>query len=126
MLHSQTWQSVAEATESIHVSQSLPWTAVHLDSAQGSMSYSQMKHPSLHNLGLSTRRLKHVQFVHDDNPKEALRGGVLNSLLAIFQPAGQVMRRLDEVRVILCLYELVMLPLRLAFGTGYGLIQVTR
>ena len=88
------------------------------------MSYSQMKRPSLYNLGL--RKEKHVQFVHDDNPKEALKGGLLNRLLAVFHPAGIVMRRLDELRVILCLYEVITLPLRLAFGTGYGLISGPR
>ncbi|DBA72994.1 TPA: hypothetical protein ACH3X2_009939 [Trebouxia sp. C0005] len=88
------------------------------------MSYNQMKHPSLHNLGL--RKAKHVQFVRDDQPKGPLKGGVLNSLLAMFHPAGVVMRRLDELRVILCLYEVIMLPLRLAFGTGYGLISGPR
>lgn len=98
--------------------------AVHSDSAPGSMSYGQMKHPSLHNLGL--RKVKHVQFVRDDNHKDPLEGGVLNSLLAMFHPAGVVMRRLDELRVILCLYEVIMLPLRLAFGTGYGLISGPR
>ena len=90
-----------------------------------SMSYSQMmKHPSMHNLGL--RKVKHVQFVYDDNPQEALEGGMLNSLLGVFHPAGLLLRRLDELRVILCLYEVVMLPLRLAFGTGYGLLSGPR
>lgn len=102
----------------------MPLAAVHLDSAAGSISYSQMKHPSL--LNLAIRKLKHVQFVHDDNPKEALEGGVLNSLLSIFHPAGVLLRRLDELRVVLCLYELVMLPLRLAFGTGYGILSGPR
>lgn len=88
------------------------------------MSYGQMKHPSLLNLGL--RKSKHVQFVRDDQPKDSLEGGWLNSLLAMFHPAGVVMRRLDELRVILCLYEVIMLPLRLAFGTGYGLISGPR
>ena len=98
--------------------------AVHLDSPPASLSYGQMKHPSLHNLGL--RKVKRVQFVRDDNPKDPLEGGVLNRLLAMFHPAGVVMRRLDELRVILCLYEVIMLPLRLAFGTGYGLISGPR
>ena len=98
--------------------------AVHLDSAGGSMSYSQMRNPSLHNLGL--RKVKHVQFVHNDNPKEALRAGLWNRFLALFHSAGLVMRRLDELRVFLCLYEVVMLPMRLAFGTGYGLLDAAR
>lgn len=78
----------------------------------------------MHNLGL--RKVKHVQFVYDDNPQEALEGGMLNSLLGVFHPAGLLLRRLDELRVILCLYEVVMLPLRLAFGTGYGLLSGPR
>ena len=98
--------------------------AVHLDSAGGSMSYSHKRNPSLHNLGL--RKVKHVQFVHNDNPKEALRAGLWNRFLALFHSAGLVMRRLDELRVLLCLYEVVMLPLRLAFGTGYGLLDAAR
>ena len=100
--------------------------ADHLDSAPGSTSYSQMKHPSLLNLGGNLRKLKHVQFVHDDNPKEAFGGGLLTGLLAVFHPAGLVMKRLDELRVVLCLYELLMLPLRLAFGTGYELLDSPR
>lgn len=89
------------------------------------MSYSGMKRPSLANLG-SLKRHKHVQFVHHDDPQEALTTGVFNHLLALFSPLGIVMRRLDELRVILCLYELVMLPLRLAFGTGYGILAPPR
>lgn len=112
-------------TQQVMPEKSVLVAAVHLESAAGSMSYSQMKHPSLPNLGLR-KGLKHVQFVHDDNPQEALEGGWLNSLLGMFHPGGLVMRRLDEVRVVLCLYELVMLPLRLAFGTGYGLIDAYR
>ena len=83
-----------------------------------------MKHPSMLNLGM--RKVKHVQFVQNDNPKEAMEGGWLNSLLSIFNPAGVLLRRLDELRVVLCLYELVMLPLRLAFGTGYGILSGPR
>ena len=88
------------------------------------MSYSQMRNPSMHNLGL--RKVKHVQFAQSDNTKEALKAGLWNRVLALFHPAGLVMRRLDELRVLLCLYEVVMLPLRLAFGTGYGLLDAPR
>ena len=77
-------------------------------------------------LNLGLRKVKHVQFVHNDNPKEALEGSLLNRLLSIFHPAGILLRRLDELRVVLCLYELVILPLRLAFGTGYGILKGPR
>ena len=99
--------------------------AVHLDSSPGSVSYSGMNRPSLVNLG-SMKKHKHVAFVHHDDAKEALTAGVFNRLLALFSPLGLVMRRLDELRVILCLYELIMLPLRLAFGTGYGILAPPR
>ena len=84
-----------------------------------------MKRPSLANLG-SLKRPKHVQFVHNDDTRQASKAGVFNRALALFSPLGLVMRRLDELRVILCLYELVMLPLRLAFGTGYGYLAPPR
>ena len=91
--------------------------------SNGSVSYSGMKRPSLANLG---KRPKHVQFVYNDDTREASKAGVFNRMLALFSPLGLVMRRLDELRVILCLYELIMLPLRLAFGTGYGYLAAPR
>ena len=84
-----------------------------------------MMRPSLANLG-SMKKHKRVQFIHNDDPKEVLTAGVFNRLLALFSPLGLVMRRLDEIRVFLCLYELIMLPMRLAFGTGYGILAPPR
>ena len=72
------------------------------------------------------KKHKHVQFMHNDNPQEVLKAGVFNRLLALFSPLGPVMRRLDELRVFLCLYELIMLPMRLAIGTGYGVLAPQR
>ena len=72
------------------------------------------------------KRQRHVQFVHNDDLQKAQSAGVFNRLLACFSPLGSVMRRLDELRVILCLYELIMLPLRLAFGIGYGFLAAPR
>ena len=121
-------QSCSTATVSRHAHVNLGCAhAVHMDStlSGGSISYSGMKRPSLANLG-SMKRQRHVQFVHNDDLQKAQTAGVFNRLLAFFSPLGPVMRRLDELRVILCLYELIMLPLRLAFGTGYGFLAGPR
>lgn len=92
------------------------------DASHTLSSIGQLQRPSLL---LSARRAKHVQFAAEDAAAPQ-RQGLIGRMLAALDPDRLLMRMLDDFRVLLCLYEMLALPMRLALGTGYNRLGSSR